>query len=190
MNLVIHFLTLAVMQLSSGFFVYAQESTGKEDENKMIDLIGAKILFPLDEVLGIDRLPFKISIEAMLEIAYWVQLIPSYQASSKIIQRNTMVEIKEDTIRAVANHVGSLVFEADKAKAEKTWAELMSGKIKFPKKKVDHVLYLEVDGVMVHTRRKANNQASDDASEKADGENDAKKSNWVENKLDRSARTS
>lgn len=150
-----------------------------EDEKRLLALTGKKYVFPLDEVLGINQLPFKISVSAMLEIAHWVQEIPSYQGATRSIRRNTLVDVKEDTIRAVANHIGSLVFETQKAKAEETWAILKAGKLQFPNRKLDHDLYIETDGAMIHTRL-----TTEEATTIAENEGEnCPKSIWMENKL-------
>jgi hypothetical protein len=59
-----------------------------DDGKKLFGLTGEKMVFPLDEALGLDRLPFKLSVAAMLEIAHWVQEIPSYGAASRAINLN------------------------------------------------------------------------------------------------------
>jgi hypothetical protein len=162
---------------------FALIGSSPEDKRQMAEQFGSSMIFPLDEALGVDRLPFKISVEAMLEIAHWVQEIPSYQASARALLRNTQVDVREDTIRAVANHIGSLVFEADKIEAERVWASLQSAQIEYPLKTQDHVLYLEVDGAMVHTRKKPiSNEPVANIIEDS-GQSGEKKSIWMENKL-------
>ena len=43
--------------------------------NDIIDLdkynLKSKLITPLDEYLGIDKLPFKVSLKMMIEIAFW-----------------------------------------------------------------------------------------------------------------------
>jgi hypothetical protein len=112
------------------------------------------MIFPIDEFLGTDKLPFKISTNAMLEIAYWVQEVHSYEAACRAIKRSTLINVNEDTIRAVANHIGSIVFENDNKNAIQAWETLQSGKMKFPNKKRNYELYIEVDGAMLHTRKR------------------------------------
>lgn len=48
----------------------------------------SKLIVPLDEYLGIDKLPFKVSIRAMIEISFWGQNQPSFQRASEIIKRS------------------------------------------------------------------------------------------------------
>jgi hypothetical protein len=132
-----------------------------------------KMVFPLDEALGIDKLPFKVSLEAMLEICYWVQEIPSYEAAEKAIRHNADIRLTYETIRSVANHVGSLVFRADKDRAERVWGILQSGNLSFPSIKKAYDFYIEIDGATLQVRRDNNDKLS---------EGD-KKSIWLENKL-------
>ena len=149
-----------------------------DDAKRLGEFCDKKKIFPLDEELGLDRLPFKISISAMLEIAYWVQLIPSYDGAKKAMQRNTMINVNEDTMRSVANHIGSLVFEAEKANAKAAWDMFETGRLNFPKEKRNYDLYLEVDGAMIHTRKPRN--GNNPEIELVEGEH---KSLWMENKL-------
>jgi hypothetical protein len=154
-----------------------------EDRRRLLELTGKKMVFPLDETLGIDRLPFKISVEGMLEIAHWIQEIPSYKAATRAINRNTAIQVKEDTVRAVANHVGSLVFEAEKARSDKIWGESQSGRMSFPAKKKDYDFYLEVDGAMIHTRRMPGEAIPSETEAEGDEGGEEAKSVWMENKL-------
>jgi hypothetical protein len=71
-----------------------------------------------------------------------------------------------ETIRAVANTIGKLVFDSDVKEAEKYDKLLDNAKLEFPSNKLPHILYLKVDGTMLHTREK-----NDDGS------------SWRENKL-------
>ncbi|MDR1658542.1 MAG: hypothetical protein LBT47_13525 [Deltaproteobacteria bacterium] len=157
----------------------ALKPSRKIDERQLERLTNKKLLFPLDEAFGIDRLPFKISPSAMLEIAYWVQLIPSYKAARDAIIRNTPIRVNDDTMRNVANHIGSLVFEVDRNRAGTSWELLKTGRISFPQHKLDQVLYLEVDGAMLHTRKKKEHDVNDVQKK----ENEEHKSMWMENKL-------
>lgn len=45
------------------------------------------MIVPLDEYLGINKLPFKISIREMIEIAFLGQNQPSFQMACEIIYR-------------------------------------------------------------------------------------------------------
>ncbi|MDR0622696.1 MAG: hypothetical protein LBJ61_12630 [Deltaproteobacteria bacterium] len=47
------------------------------------------------------------------------------------------------------------MFDNDVITADKTFQDYNSKKIKFAKRKINHVLYLECNGAMLHTREKS-----------------------------------
>jgi hypothetical protein len=118
---------------------------------------GAKMVFPLDEVFGLDVLPYKMTVRTMLEIAYWAKETCSFDAAEKALFRNTAIRVNAETIRAVVNTVGKIVFQNDVLEADRIYGILQSGRLRFPKIKHNHVLYLEVDGAMIHTRLRDDN---------------------------------
>jgi hypothetical protein len=158
----------------------------KNDKIKLANSVDKKMIFPLDEAFGIDKLPYKISVAAMLEIVHWVQAIHSYDQASKEIKRNTAINLNEDTIRSVANTIGALVFRRDIARTEESWTLFNSGRLIFPQKKKDYDFYIETDGAMIHTR-KPNEHKHSIAGEKQDttenSDSPEHKSKWMENKL-------
>jgi hypothetical protein len=153
---------------------FSLRPASKDDAKKLAALNQGNRVFPLDEALGIDKLPFKISLEAMLEICHWVVTTSSYDSAGQAIKRNTDIVVDEETIRSVVNHCGYLVFKEDKLAVEHAWTQLQSGNIRFPAINKDFVLNIEVDGAMVHVRK----QNGDNFLE-----NNDKKSVWMENKL-------
>jgi hypothetical protein len=110
----------------------------------------------------------------MLMIADIVQTIHSYSGAQKFLNQHTRIRVNADTIRYVANHIGKLVFEHDQSEADKAWNLLQSGKFQFPETKKPDVLYIEVDGAMLHTRKSQEEKAS---------EENKNRSTWMENKL-------
>jgi hypothetical protein len=124
----------------------------------------------LDEALGIDKLLFKISLEATLEICHLVMTTNSYDSAGQAIKRDTVIVVDEEAIRSVANHCGYLVFKEDKLALEHAWTQLQSEKITFPAINKDFVLNMEVDGTMAHVRK----QNGDNFLE-----NNDKKSVWI-----------
>jgi hypothetical protein len=151
----------------------------REDADKLLSLHGKRMVFPLDEFLGLDSLPFKISTAAMLEIAHWVQLVPSYVEATDQIKKYTPIQASNETIRRVANHVGSLVYEVDRVRADIAWELLQTGRLSFPVTKKEAILYLEADGAMLHTRKKGGVNLDEDSPP----DENVSKSNWMENKL-------
>jgi hypothetical protein len=135
----------------------ATSSVGSE---KIKSLTGSRYVFPLDEAIGIDRLPYKLTVKAMLEIAHWVQATHSYVAAKDAIHRNTKMVVNDETIRTVANTIGHIVFKNDVASAVEAHELYDKMKIKFSKNKIDHILYLETDGAMLHIREKPEDDGS------------------------------
>ena len=124
-----------------------------------------KSVVPLDEVLGIDKLTFKMSVDLMLECAFWAQNQSSYEAAEQAMERVHGLKINDDTIRMVANEIGRIVFEEDCRQAEASLADFDACRIPF-KKDREGVLYIECDGAALNTRHQ-NEQGS----------------SWRENKL-------
>jgi hypothetical protein len=124
------------------------------DAVRLAKVSSKKIIFPLDEVLGLDKLPFKISSNAMSEIAFWVQNIPSYKEALRVLKERIDINLSDETVRAVANHVGKLVFQNDIKRANETWKSYKEGRITLPKNKVTGTLYIEIEGSALHTRGK------------------------------------
>jgi len=73
--------------------------------------------------------------------------------------------INDDTIRAIANYVGEIVFHEDCRKADKAYELLLNGKFPYPQDR-NGILYIETDGATLNTRHK-----------------DETGSTWRENKL-------
>jgi hypothetical protein len=72
-----------------------------------------KMVFPLDEALGTADFPYKMTVSVMLEIVYWVKETSSFEAAQRAITRNTSIVVNDETLRAVANAIGALVFKND-----------------------------------------------------------------------------
>jgi hypothetical protein len=124
-----------------------------DSKTKLMALSGAKSIAPLDCCLGLSGLPFKITPAAMLKIAYWAQNQCSYQRAEDALSEITRIKINDDTIRLVANFVGTVVFNNDRESANAAIAALEGGKLHFPKDR-DGVLYIQADGAALNTRLK------------------------------------
>jgi len=129
-------------------------------------MTGVKSIVPMDSYLGLSGLPFKITPAALLKIAYWAQNQSSYRRAERTIEEVLRVKVDNDTIRAVTNYVGGMVFENDCAKADEAFHALETGKLEFPAKPADGIVYIQTDGAALNTRLK------DEAG-----------STWRENKL-------
>ena len=81
----------------------------------------SKLIVPLDEYLGIDKLPFKVSIRAMIEIAFWGQNQPSFKRAKEIIKRVYNIDISYVTVMNITKFIGQIVFDYNYNKALKIW---------------------------------------------------------------------
>ncbi len=68
----------------------------------------SKLIVPLDEYLGIDKLPFKVSIRALVEIAFWGQNQPSFKRASEIIKRVDNIEISPNQVLKITEFIGKI----------------------------------------------------------------------------------
>ena len=136
----------------------------KENINLEEHNLKSKSLIPLDEYLGLDKLPFKISVKAMLEIAYWGQNQPSFRRANNNFKRIYNIDISADTILKVTEFIGKIVYEHYYNKAIEIWNNRANIDISVTIKK--GTLYIQADGSAVNTR-----------IEDEDG------STWRENKL-------
>lgn len=124
-----------------------------------------KSVSPLDDALGISRLPFKMSPALMLRCAYWSQNQCSYQAAEDVMWDTYNVKINDDTLRHVTNHIGRIIFEEDCRRTDELFRKLDSGHLDFRYHKKG-ILYIEADGAALNTRYR-----------------DDEGSTWRENKL-------
>ena len=138
----------------------------KKDYQKLLKTDGVSEIVPLDDYLGIANLPFKMTVDVMLEVAYWAQNQRSYHEAEETISKVMGVSISDDTIRTVTNTIGSIIFDNDCRIAEEVYSKLNRGKLSFPDLKKEGVIYIETDGAALNTRHK------DDSG-----------STWRENKL-------
>lgn len=124
----------------------------------------SKLIIPLDEYLGIDKLPFKVSIRAMVEISFWGQNQPSFKRASEIIKRVHNIEISPNNVLKITEFIGKVVYDYNYTKAKQIWEN--RAKLNVDCSKSKGILYIEADGAAVNTR-----------IEDKDG------STWKENKL-------
>ena len=110
----------------------------------------SKLIIPLDEYLGIDRLPFKVSLKMMMEIAFWGQNQPSFQKASEIIYRVYGIKISYVTVMNITKYVGKLVYDYNYNIALNIWNNRANMDISIAKKK--GTLYIQADGAAVNTR--------------------------------------
>lgn len=117
---------------------------------------------PDDATYGIDSLEYKLTRAVKIEAVYFAQNQMSFNRAEEVIKRVYKIEVNRETIRVLAEDVGTRVFETDSIEAEKLLANIQH--IKSDKKTLG-TLYIMPDGASVNTRTK-----------------DEKGSTWRENK--------
>lgn len=141
-------------------------ASGRSSE-LLLSKYGLKAVVPLDMALGIDRLPFKISPQMMLDIARRAINASSYEELQRTYALDWHIDISDDQIRRVTNYIGQMVYEDDCAKRDVAMLHLqwLNTTLIHTSPVNNHVLYIEMDGAMFNTRKQENN------------------STWKENKL-------
>ena len=111
-----------------------------------------KTVVPMDIALGIDNLPFKISVEMMLDITRRAINSHSYEELQNSYSRDWHINISDDQIRKVTNYIGKIIFDDDSARKEKAIKEFQEktnrSKHTANNNKKSAVLYIEMDGAM------------------------------------------
>jgi hypothetical protein len=108
-------------------------------------------IIPLDELLGIDKLPFKMTKLVMIEVAYMAQMLNSYEEATIELQKKLGYEISCTLVRQVTIFVGLLVYQNDLRKAVYL-EENMINSIPDIKEKIKGELNILIDGAAVNTR--------------------------------------
>lgn len=121
-------------------------------------------IIPLDEYLGIDKLPFKVSIRAMIEIAFWGQNQPSFNKAKEIIERIYNINISANRVLKITEFIGKVVYDYNYNKALELWNNRANLNINTNINK--ETLYIQADGAAVNTRIEEENGST-----------------WKENKL-------
>ena len=97
---------------------------------KLQSAYGTRTLVPLDLALRLDRLPFKMSTNLMLDLTYWSVKLFSYEQVASYFWHRRHFSLSDDTIRQVKNFVGTLVVadvQAKIAQADPNWQPKSQG---------------------------------------------------------------
>lgn len=143
--------TFGEIEYSRASLIPADQASARlllETENR-------KSIFPLDCALGVDILPFKISCLMMCAIAKEAVRARSYSDARINIKEKYHVEMSSVQVEKVTDYVGSLVYDEQLREAEE--AKTLSRKKvdgRLRRRRKNDILYLEVDGAMVHVRDK------------------------------------
>ncbi|MDR1081652.1 MAG: hypothetical protein LBQ79_12030 [Deltaproteobacteria bacterium] len=138
---------------------YLLTPVSQEDRSRLFQLEGRYGVHPLDKLIGIANLPFKITVNAMLKVCEKAQEARSFLAASNNLRDDCDIKLDACTVSDVTSHVGNIVFQHDMEKAEHIHKLSLDGTLPFPAEKYSGVLYLQADGAMVHTREKTNDDS-------------------------------
>ncbi len=100
---------------------------------KLLESEHVKSIAPLDQILGIAGLPFKMSVDLMLQCAYWAQSQGSCQDAEEALCKACGISINDDTICLVTNCIGKAVCEEDCRKADSIFKAYDSGTLTYSK---------------------------------------------------------
>ncbi|MDR1608076.1 MAG: hypothetical protein LBT38_06680 [Deltaproteobacteria bacterium] len=127
----------------------------QKDKDNLLSKFNKTLVIPLDDFLGLSKYKFKMTVETMIEIAYWSQNQFSYERSEDAIKRVLNISINDDTIRLVSNHIGKIIFEHEMSLSNNFFNEYQKGNLNFTTTNKNHILYLETDGAALNTRIKS-----------------------------------
>jgi hypothetical protein len=133
----------------------------KEDRERLYQIEGCYGVHPLDRYIGLSGLPFKMTVNAMLKVSKKAQEASSFRAASIDLNDDCGIKLDPCTISDVTSHIGYIVFKNDMERAELLNQSRDKAAIMFPPIKRPGVLYLQVDGAMVHLREKKEGDNSD-----------------------------
>ncbi len=143
---------------------------------------GSTSVYPLDIYLGIDQLPFKISVDCALRIAKIGAESSSYDAAARRLLDDFEWKISADEIREITDYIGEIILKKDQELTQEAMRDYDYRKFRCQKPgrrpKNGYVLYCEMDGAMFNTRRPIS-----DSNDETAHKNKKESSSWKENKL-------
>jgi len=132
---------------------YSLKPDDTESKKKLLEIENRKRIVPLDCALGIERLPFKMTVGAMLTTAFWAQNQMSYRRASDTLRSVTKIKTNPETVRLVTEHIGNIIFDDDKCEANRMRDLFGGGRLVFDGCK-NGTLYIQTDGATLNTRCK------------------------------------
>jgi hypothetical protein len=138
---------------------YILRPVDEQSRKKLNDDFHIKGVVPIDEYLGIDRLPFKVTCDMALRIAKIAIKEPSYKDAEVRMKEDFGITISDDRIRDITNFIGGIVDTEDERITRDTIADYDTSQVKAGHRRgrppADaFTLYLETDGAMFNTRGK------------------------------------
>ena len=127
----------------------------KSSANQLFATEGIKSVFPLDCALGVDILPFKMTCQMMCAVAREAVRARSYADAAINISEKYHVAMSAVQVEKVTDYVGTLVYQEQLRLSEEA-KRLSEVKVdgRRRRRRNNDILYLELDGAMVHIRDK------------------------------------
>ncbi|MDR1109621.1 MAG: hypothetical protein LBP92_02730, partial [Deltaproteobacteria bacterium] len=126
----------------------------KEDRERLFQRDGCYGVYPLDRVIGLSALPFKMTVDAMLKVSKIAQQARSFRVASKDLDDYCGIKLDVCTISDVISHIGYIIFKHDLARSFEHSKSFYKKNCNLHLQNKEGVLYLQVDGAMIHTREK------------------------------------
>lgn len=127
----------------------------KNSANALLKYNGTKSVCPVDDLLGISILPFKMTYRMMAAVAKEATYARSFSDAAERIQERFGEKISVSTIQNVTEFVGDWMFTdqyCQAIEAKERAGDKVDGRTIHKRK--DDVLYIETDGAMVFVRNK------------------------------------
>ena len=80
--------------------------------------------------MGIDKLPFKISVAMMLDIARRAINAHSYEEQQQAYEQDRGILISDDQIRFVVNELGAIIYDYDNEQKDAALKQLAAGAVR------------------------------------------------------------
>lgn len=129
----------------------------KENTKKLEELTGESSIFPLDQSLGIDKIPFKMTPRMVLAVAREGVRAKSYREAAITLKDRFDCDFSADLVRNVTDHVGQIVWEDDLRQARA--AEKWHSNNKIDRRKRSHdpedIIVIGTDGAYLDTREES-----------------------------------
>lgn len=140
-------------------------------------LFGSTSVYPMDMYLGIDKLPFKVTVDAALRIARYGATSTSYKEAVNRLDDAFGYKLSDNQIREITDYIGDIILADDIQRKVERLESYDYKETRIAKRgrrpKNGYCLYCEVDGAMFNSRKSKESEES-----KKTG-----KSSWMENKL-------
>ncbi len=135
-----------------------------ESKKRLLEITGQKSVCPVDDAMGVSNLPFKMTYRMMSHIAKEAVIAHSYVEATGRINEGINRPISVTTVEHVTDYVGKLMYDNQSRSAIELKNLLTARKIDKRKihKRNDDVLYIELDGAMIHIRDKEHVELSND----------------------------